>query len=161
MYKLNVFRSKYHYYSWKHPSQWFKNIKLFFRQFKYAWQRITRGFCDADIWNLKRYYENLFHATLTHFANNLHSAPNNFYDEELSVGPWQDYLREMARHFYNADMTNDVLENEYKEAHWLNPDNEELSKQYFSREHEIAEWCNEELKKGLDMLQEVFEDLWD
>ena len=159
MYTLNVFHTKY--YSWKCPSQWFKNIKLFFRQFKYAWQRITRGFCDADTWDLKDYYTNLFHATLTYFANNLHDAPYNFFDEELEVGPWQDYLLEMARHFYNADSSNGVIENEYEEAHLLNLDNEELSKQYVARENEIVKWRSKELKKGLDMLQEVYEDLWD
>lgn len=38
---MNVF--KYGWMSWRHPLNWWGNIKLFFRQFKWAWQTRGRG----------------------------------------------------------------------------------------------------------------------
>ena len=51
---LNVFNNPY--FSWKYPECWYKNIRMFFRSFKYAYQRITKGYAYCDTWDLDDYY---------------------------------------------------------------------------------------------------------
>ena len=53
MNKLNVFNTQW--CPWKYPNNWIRNARLFFRQFKWAYQRMTRGFCDFDTWDLDSY----------------------------------------------------------------------------------------------------------
>lgn len=156
---LNVFKP--FYYSRRHPSNWFSNIKIFFRQFKYAWQRATRGYCDADLWDLDDYYTKLFCATLKDFSKNLDSVPSNFYNEIDGMEKWREYLNEMITHLQNSLEPERVQQNEYEEAHSLDPNNEELSNKYIERTREIHDWQTNELMEGLNMLIEVYEDLWD
>lgn len=37
------------------PRWWLHNVKQFFKNIKYAWQRIIRGFSDPDWWELDSY----------------------------------------------------------------------------------------------------------
>lgn len=46
---------KFGYSPWKYPSNWFENIRQFFRNIKFAYQRVTRGYADPDIWDFDSY----------------------------------------------------------------------------------------------------------
>jgi len=109
--ELNVF--KYDYASLKYLKSWFTNIKQFFRNIKWAWQRATKGYCDRDAWNLDSYYLQLFYHTLKHLAKNTHGYPGTgeFADTEGHDGyeAWQKYLSDMADHFENAQEWNEEL----------------------------------------------------
>ena len=163
MNKLNVFQ----YSLYKKPlHEW---IFWFFRRLKYSWQRITKGFCDEDTWDLDKYYTQFFIETLTYFKNNLHSAPGDFSNElDENFQKWEDYLSEMITHFYNSVEENEVKKNEFSKDYFLFDIiindigmKKELSKKFLEREMEIAAWRRQELNKGLDMLKERFDSLWD
>lgn len=86
----------------------------------------------------------------------------------------------MILHFYNSLEENEVQKNEFEEEyHRLNPfeiiksnqdsytlkENQEkeaikIKEKWFEREKEIAGWRASELNKGLDMLKERFQSLW-
>lgn len=119
----------------------FSHLKYFLKNIKYAWQRATKGYCDRDLWNLDIFYLNLFINTLTNFKKNLHGAPSEFFDKEKEnqVERWENYLKEMIEHFKNAQYD------------FNGPDGEGRS----------VDFLNQELKKGLDMMYEVFYELWD
>lgn len=67
---------------------------LFFRNFKYAYQRITRGYADIDIWDFDYYLSYIISNGAKHLADTTCSHPIDKTYEE-----WQEYLREMASHF--------------------------------------------------------------
>lgn len=53
---MNIF--KFGIFSYK-PRWWFFNIKQFFKNIKYAWQRATRGFSDPDCWEFDSYLSHI------------------------------------------------------------------------------------------------------
>lgn len=167
--RLNVFRFNCH--DWKRPRNWIPNCKQFFRNCKYAYQRVTKGYCEYDLWDLDRFYSELFVNSIHDFKQNLHGAPVEFFDgEKDSNQPWIDYLTEMENHFYNSIEDNEVYINEYDcildEGLFQNIENEdpkkkELKEKWIQREYEIWDLRKKELNAGLTMLKEVFGDLWD
>ena len=52
--KLNLFT--YGYY----PGTPFQNIKQFFRNIKFCFQRCIKGYCDKDVWDMDIYLTYLF-----------------------------------------------------------------------------------------------------
>lgn len=159
-----------------------KKIIWFFRSLKCAWQRATKGYCYRDIWDLDHFYTQLFIDSITSFKHNLHGAPSDLYDEKNdSIEKWENYLDEMVLHFYNSLEENEVQKNEFEEEYRrLNPfeiiknnqgfytlkENHEteaikIKEKWFEREKEISDWRASELNKGLDMLKERFQSLWD
>ena len=74
---LNVFT--YGYVSWRCP---LTNIKQFFRNIKYAYQRITKGYCDQDKWNLNTYLSNLLYLSLTDLSEHHCGFPTSY--EEIN-----------------------------------------------------------------------------
>ena len=73
MNELNVFNNSWS--PWKYPSNWIRNARVFFRQFKWAYQRITRGYSDPDIWDFDTYLANLMSGDIEHLANITISYP--------------------------------------------------------------------------------------
>lgn len=134
MNKLNVFG----YGFW--PARCvFHNTKAFFRNIKYAWQRVTKGYCDYDVWDLEDFYTKLFINSLGDFVKDLHSLPPDFEEEE----DWIERINEIRQHFINSE--------EDPESYKKNPD--ELFEELAYRE--------KELKIALEMLSKVYTELWD
>lgn len=155
MRKLNVWT--YGYNSSRHI---FTNIRQFFRNIRYAWQRATRGYCDFDLYDLEHFYSQLFVDSLDDFTKNLHGAPLEFYDEAHdSTQPWRDYIQEMRQHFYNSIEENLVQTNEIEYDH--SSHNEEVRAKWVAREKEIQAWRDAEFAKGTQMLTKVYYNLWD
>lgn len=169
---LNVFRGG--------PSgRWeiWGRIKWFFRSIHCAWQRITKGFCYRDVWNLDTYYSKLFVSTLIYLKNNHTGCPNEFYDEENdSSEAWVNYLNEVATHFNNYLDEYEIQKNEYRDlissrnlikedgfyvTEPESPEQQEISKKWFEREYEIQKWKEVEKDKGFEMLKKHFTSLWD
>ena len=140
---LNVFSNCFY----KYPSFWLKNIKMFFRCIKWSYQRITRGYCDKDVWNFFGYHSELIIQALTSLANNHCGSPLCLKDGTKIEGSeqWAAYLTEIVNHF-NTAMELDSYYNEegdlqgYKEA----SDKEDA-----------------ELALGFKMLENAYRDLWD
>lgn len=133
----NVLTSQYSSYN-LNPRILFSNIKQFFKNIKYAYQRITRGYCDADIWNLSDYISDMLYLTLNKLADTTHGYPgvdifedtkskeDGFIDEEYGCHGavrWESYLKDMAEHFYNT-----------VESHEDIPINQEISKAWEEKE---------------------------
>ena len=89
---LNVFT--YGYSPWRTPHNWFDNIKQFFRNIKYAWQRATRGFCNQDAWGLDDFYTQLIRDSLLYLADNHCGYPGT--EEMNSDEKWTQFLRDTA-----------------------------------------------------------------
>lgn len=156
--QLNVFT--YGMRPWK-LRFWFHNIKCFFINIGYAWSRATKGYCSYDLWDLSDFYSWLFVHSLEDFRKSAVSAPYEYYDNENdSIEPWRDYLREMRLHFYNSIEENEVLKNEISIYDVVGLGYEELSEAYWNREKEISNWRESELKKGLEMMEKVWPSLW-
>lgn len=162
-FQMNVFKVESCYW-WNFS----KKIKQFFYSLKLGWQRATKGYCERDLRNLNDFYIQLFVESLRDFKNNVSSAPFCFYNLSLdnSIAPWENYIEEMARHFWNSIDGNVnkpyFLENEEnKDYYEINDslfDNQNVEEKY---EIELSQWRRNEFLKAMRMLEDVFQDLWD
>ena len=57
------------------PRWWLHNIKQFFKNIKYAWQRATRGFSDPDCWEFDSYLSRIISGGLKTLDKNRHGFP--------------------------------------------------------------------------------------
>lgn len=104
---LNVFQKS----SYKWWRIW-DRIKFHRHDLKFAWQRITKGYCDSDTWNLDHYYKQLLIDTLTYFKDNLHGAPVEYFNqdsenEEEQVALWRNKLEEIITCFKDSQEPED------------------------------------------------------
>jgi hypothetical protein len=109
------------------------------RRAKWKRQRIRRGFCDWDWWDLDTFYLNLFVNSLRHYAKNTIG-----YSPSLASS-FEEYQQRILRH---ADMFE-------KMANWEvdNADRRDFE-QEFKEKDELT-------KKAFTELAEVFWSLWD
>lgn len=155
MNSLNVFNNCFS--PWRYPSNWFRNIKCFGKCLKYCYQRITRGYCNSDVWDLDSTYLDLFHATLKDLANNTHSWPDRLFK---TPEEWTQYLHETADCFYRANEWNYYYKNEYEPA-WRIDRGKEVKDKYLKRELEIIKLREADFEEGMKRLHKIFFDLWD
>lgn len=155
---LNVFDKDWSSLPWFHP----KNLKYFKSNLECAKQRITRGWCYRDWYNLDNWIETVFPEMLEDFVKNHHGLPNKDYsktppepilwaenqytkeEQDKFNDIFEEYLLEIAQHLRNA-----------REEYY---DSELKDKLTFS---EFEEYCQKEVNKALDMLKPVFFELWD
>jgi hypothetical protein len=109
------------------------------RRAKWKRQRIRRGFCDWDWWDLDYFYLNLFVSSLRHYAKNTigysPSLASSFEEYQARILRLADMFEELANwEETNADRRD--FEQEFKEK-------DELTKKAFAE------------------LAEVFWSLWD
>lgn len=128
------------------------------------YQRITKGYCESDLFSLDEHLLDLIPAMIRDLRDNLHSYP-----EEYSFEGWKNYLTEMANHFEMAhtwfDEEPEIYKNEYQEdfrkTSIMNPKFPDIREKYLDRKKEIQETKDKELEKGLEMLRKEFRHLWD
>lgn len=142
---LNVF-TMCAYCPWRYPSNWWSNIKQFFRHFKWAWQRMTKGYCDFDCFALDDYYLKLIPATLRTLSEDTHGYPEKFN----TPNKWQEELIGIAENFEAAATT----EKEYfKDGNWIDM----AIKNY----EEYSNFIDSSMRAGFDGFKENFWHLWD
>lgn len=167
--ELSVFQPAY--------CRWYridKKIKQFFRNIKWAWQRVTKGYADYDTWDLDYWLVRLLPQAIRTLESGLHGHPYDMTEEE-----WHAYLLEMAAHFenYSTEWENpielpsfsieELFIKDGQKLHRLsideikNPDYQEKRKLWLEEEKKHAEYIKEELHKGLSMMEARFGDLWD
>ena len=160
MNKLNVF-----YGCFPYPAKWFwKNIPFLARALRRMYQRITKGYCESDLFSLDEHLLDLLPAMIRDLRDNLHSYP-----EEYGLEGWKNYLTEMVNHFEMAhtwfDEEPEIYKNEYQEdfrkTSIMNPKFPDIREKYLDRKKEIQEAKDKELEKGLEMLRKEFRHLWD
>lgn len=182
---LNIL--KYGYIRGWRPFAIRNNIRQFFYNIKYVYQRIVWGFSEYDTFNLDYYYAELFYNSLTYFSENLHSYPMPFD----SVEDWKKYLTKMAAHFYNSiednegvwttektenafDYYNSITETKLQlvadglhqlkvvpKDGYTEEDIEKARKEWMDAESLATKFRTGEAHRGLSMLDEVFFNLWD
>lgn len=128
------------------------------------YQRITKGYCESDLFSLDEHLLDLLPAMIRDLRDNLHSYP-----EEYDFEGWKNYLTEMANHFEMAhtwfDEEPEIYKNEYQEdfrkISIMNPKFPDIREKYLDRKKEIQEAKDKEFEKGLEMLKKEFRHLWD
>ena len=164
MNKLNVFG--FGYWPARHV---FRNIKQFFKNCKYAWQRATKGYSDWDRWDLDVFYTELMIQSLKEFVDKAHGAPDPYFDHENdSIEPWKKYVYEIADHLDHSREESDYFTNKYdkiiedpgfdkrtrsQRRYLLNCWRDQNEKNQKLRDQEFA--------KALDMIKEMHGAFWD
>ena len=124
-------------YRERNPIKW---MKRFFRQWKWAYQRATRGYADCDAWDVRGWFLGVMPGMLETFAKDAHSFPmvtdpkephwaeNKpvVLKDDLSDDPtdettrcynaWQNTLMTMAAKFREADESTCTVKNPMEDA---------------------------------------------
>lgn len=168
MNKLNVFNT--YWCSWKYLSNWPTNFRVFFRQFKWAYQRVTKGYCDFDWWDMDTYLSQLIPDMLERFIKDGHGYPGT--DEFPTTEKWNEYLQKTIDLFRYSQSE---LPNEYEEA-WIKkweekdfdiinkeetPEEKEITDKYLAIENNNDKKKMVALDEALQRVFHIFHDLWD
>ena len=150
-------------YYFTHP---WKIIPQTFRNIKFAWQRITKGYCEYDYWNIDCYLLKLLPELFDDFRKSLHGYPCSFTEEE-----WNNFLlKEVIEPLRNARDDQKVEINEFEEKvndyfkdKPLTDMNcpQELWDNYMAREKEITNWRDKQMRKGFIAIITEFWSFWD
>lgn len=135
---LNIFKKGYH--NWKCPIY---NIKQFFRNCKYAWQRATKGYSDYDISDLECFYSSLISTSMQQFAEEPYGDPGY-----MSYDKWICKIKEISNKIRKC---NDLYDE------YIYTDINKLSNRNFYTEHKEAKKITAE---GYKELGEIIDNLW-
>lgn len=157
----------------------FHTITQFFRNIKYAVQRIKWGFCAPDTWNLYDTLPTLIEQELIYFRDHMHGYPNEFGSAE----EWSNHLTYLIELFHQAQEDN--IKNPYwddfvkvVDAHShieiqkdgtvidrvednYTSEEEEIRKKYLKFEEKKAITQSDYLRGAFKELAEVIEFIWD
>ena len=137
-----------------HPRWWLHNIKQFFRNIKYAWQRATRGFSDPDCWEFDSYLSRIISGGLKTFDKNRYGVPAELYfqlGEEGGDKEWSKILSEISAKMEKYER---LKSSEYP------PDNlppEAIREWYENNQKEAENAWND----AIDLLKKWHNDMWD
>lgn len=147
---MNIF--SFNIFNWS-PKFWISNIRQFFRNIKYAWQRATKGYSDPDVWEFDNFLAHVIAGGLNELSNCTHGFPcsllvDNTENEEEKFKKWQEILREisndMLEYINIEDM--DVPEDCTDTFNWLLNKKEEADNKY---------------NKAMDAIKKWHRDMWD
>ena len=163
----------------RYPSNWLKNIKWFFKSFKYAAQRARRGYADCDLWDLDSYLTGLIAQALEDFAENMNGYPIEYekYNTEdkpdAGAAEWAREIKNCSLDLFRSlesledfnykkpDIDWDISVEEDGKVNFNSTSTEEEKKEWFKLCGVIAQ----ERKQGADRaflwLARHIMDLWD
>ena len=141
MNKYNVFDKIFHYKSFLY----WKNLKRLPRQLKWAKQRVTKGYCRSDWYDMDSWFAHVVADMFDEYAENTCSHPWEINNPD----DWKDILKEMATHLRNAGIE-EIAEERY--SHMAD------SK---AKIREQNKWRKEELHKFCELFEKYYFDLWD
>ena len=176
--RLNLFAAE-GYLPW-YPCNWWSNIRYFFRTFKWAWQRATRGYSDHDTWNLDTYLVNLLITSLSQFRTETMGYPGYMESEEewYAILDKIILLLKQSNEDEPLEEKNDLADwyEEYLETRplvftevkkgirkYTDTDDEETKakvKLYYNRETELENIRKEKRKEAFELLAQYFGHLW-
>lgn len=160
-----------------HPFQW---IGHYWREIKFAWQRMMKGYSDRDTWDIDHWFLETMPNILEDFNKNRHGYPSDVSDEQ-----WEKILNDMIKYFKNADEETTDFINKYSEqwdkmitTKWIKwektedglykffnepgtPEEDDISKKHSEEEMKKFEYMKENLHKGLELFEKYFYALWD
>lgn len=150
MITMNHMSVFYDGYRERNPIKW---LKRYFRHWKWAYQRATRGYADCDTWDIRGWFFGVMPAMLDQMAEEAHGFPavpgdSSFTTQAVMMDDasdetdrkfkeWQTLLHYMATKFRDADEDMCSMKNPYED---------EWSKAYdeFSAEYG---WLGEKLEE--------------
>lgn len=161
--KMNVF-TFYPYalrYYLTHPWAFFKHC---FRNFKMAWQRAIKGYCDYDVWDFNTSFLEIVPAIIKEqMDSDYFGIPAGKTEAE-----WRGKLNEIIRLFtfaregreneYEFDYQNELMRLAFDDDSM--PENKELINNYLEREREFGKEKADALNKGMELFKEAFWGLW-
>ena len=129
---------------WKIP-------KVIFRNIKYSWQRISKGYCDKDLWSIDYWFMNIIPEMLQEFKNKKQGSPG-------VLG--QDYINE------DGIRCNDMCHKEWdsilEEMIFLFREmNSETCQRKNIYEKEVCDYREECKNKAFNLFSKCFYHLWD
>ena len=155
-------------------------IKHFFKCVKWSKQRITRGYCDCDVWEMFSFLQTLIPDMLQTLKDTRTGSPGylgreaeedtcsqkNSFDEKHSKA-----FNEFTERFGllgNKLQTEKELEENRKRGgggtiHFMDelPEYKEISDKYREEEKRLEEYRRKCKDEAIDMLKQYFYDLWD
>ena len=160
-----------------HPWKWFEEIWLNLRA---AYQRVTKGYCYTDVWNMDDWFLTIFPNMLRELADKHCAYPG--VEPFETPEKWEAWLRDMASklEYCGRDIDED---NEYYEAYFKSYDmraimtpstdqiisiptvseeeRKELFKKYSARSQELTNEEQKVLEETMAELGRHFRNLWD
>ena len=120
----NVWNKTDFWYERKRP---WKIPGLVLRNIKYSFQRVTKGYCDKDIWNIDYWFMNLMPDMLQQFKDTKHGSPSCLgteYVDEHGIfcidechAEWDKILDEMIFLFREMNEETCQKKNLYQKEH--------------------------------------------
>ena len=147
------------------PKFWFSNLKQFFRNLKFARQRIKRGYADCDTWEMDAFLSVLISEMLIDLSQNSHGCPYG-KDEE----GWKQELLNAAFDLYDAcydsDESLDELDNlldgiAIAKAVGAQGEIEQYRKEYCENLLQNENLREQSKDRALDWLKANWYNLWD
>lgn len=147
-----------------YPCNWWRNIKWFFKSFKYAAQRVRRGYCDTDLWDIGYHITGLLAQALEDFSENLCGYPVEFekYDSEdgtEGAEVWKEEILECSRNLFKS--LEDLEQFNYRVPKFPDGDDSTEWEEYMKRTQEIAVDRNKCADEAFEWLSRYICDLWD
>lgn len=155
-----------------HPHIWVRHL---FINIKHAFQRITKGYCDEDKWNLGFWMLEILPNMLDDLAQNSNGYPDN--EEFDTFEKWQEYLKKLAADLRQCteeagDKMNPYYDEFVSSRSWHVEEDkivwdksldevEEIGKKYFSKVREIEAIQEETRENVFHELARNLLALWD
>lgn len=145
-------------------------IREFFRDLRYAHQRIRRGYCDRDIYSIYDWFLGIMPTMLEQFRDDLHGCPSmpssiaqrmviNDEDKESDdMKEWVGVLNRMIFLLREADEEACSRKNPYTEEL---EEYRNLGESYMKAERELAQYRTDCKDEALSLFTTWFYDLWD
>lgn len=160
---LSVFQYPY---SWKTWCGFWYNLAYFFRCWRPAWHRATKGFCRADTWNVDTTTCAYLVNVLTEYRNVTRGWPDQCF---ATFEDWIAYIDEIIDHLIYALEDEDKL-NKYYDS-WFSlktnvdrcdytPEQEQLCRDYISEVEEVYNRQKEARIKAFTMLGAYINHIW-
>lgn len=136
--------------SWWSPRGMYDNLRTIGNHIKWGRQRLTHGYCDADVWNFDSYLAEVIPAGLRKLAIHGMSYPGS--TEFPTFETWAEYLNDTA----------DMIE-------WGSKDPDEVNEnpfpvgtpEYRDQYMKILNQQQDCLDQGFERLAHIFKTLWD
>lgn len=128
-----------------------------FREIKYAYQRLKRGYSDRDLWDFDSYLCEMVPMAVRNLAKNSMGCPGDLWDKDAKNNEchkWSEILEEIAQGFEAADQIKSMR----RYCKWLKTP-EGLY------EHELEKEKDKQLtikyERGMELFAKYFMNLWD
>lgn len=175
-YNQPVFRKDWYIYALKHgPKKILIRIK---NDFKWAYQRVQRGFSDLDASDIDIWFEYVMPGIIAELKKQIANTPSymiNDIDDDYYEETFKKYnVSKEDYQTWNTDRVSEETLNQIENDfcnHWADKldqmiylftemNDDECSKKDELKDEELDKYCNQKRKEALEMLDKYFHCLW-